>query len=60
MSWRDPDPARVAEFAATARRLQHERHTAAEIVQRLLRQTPKWEWRSLAEREELRTSGALE
>lgn len=60
MSWRDPDPARMAEFAATARRLQYERHTAAEIVQRLLRQTPRWQWSGLAEREELHTSGALE
>jgi tetratricopeptide (TPR) repeat protein len=57
---RRPDPARVAEFAATARKLQHEREQSAEIVARLLRETPKEKWPALAQREELRNSGALE
>lgn len=59
-TYRAPDPARMAEFAATARRLQRERESAAEVVQRLLRDTPKNEWPWLARRPELHTSGALE
>jgi len=50
----------MAEFAATARRLQRERESAAEVVQRLLRETPKNEWPWLARRTELHTNGALE
>jgi tetratricopeptide (TPR) repeat protein len=57
---RPPDPARVAEFAATARKLQQEREGAATLVARLLSETPYAEWPRLAEREELRNSGALE
>jgi tetratricopeptide (TPR) repeat protein len=57
---RHPDPARVAEFAATARKLQQEREVAAETVTRLLRETPYAEWPSLAKREELRNSGGVE
>lgn len=57
---RQPDPARVAEFAATARKLQHERETAAGVVTRLLSETPYSEWGKLGGREELRNSGALE
>ena len=57
---RPPDPARVAEFAATARKLQQEREGAAALVSRLLSETPYAEWPRLAEREELRNSGALE
>ena len=57
---RQPDPARVAEFAATARKLQQERETAAGVVTRLLRETPYSEWPKLEGREELRNSGALE
>lgn len=57
---RTPDPARVAEFAATARRLRAERETSAAAVTRALRETEKERWPSLATREELRTSGAGE
>ncbi len=56
---RQPDPARVEEFAATARRLQQERD-AADIVTLALRETNRDEWPRLAEREDLRTSGVLE
>ena len=57
---RQPDPARMREFAATARRLQEERDTTAETVSALLRETPRSGWPALAEREDLRNSGALE
>lgn len=57
---RQPDPARVAEFAATARKLQREREVSRDVVSRLLAQTPYAEWPKLAEREELRNSGALD
>ncbi len=57
---RVPDPARVAEFAATARRLQREREESGDVVTRALRETPREQWVSLADRQELRTSGALE
>jgi tetratricopeptide (TPR) repeat protein len=55
-----PDPARVAEFAATARRYQLERETTAHVVERLLRDTPVEKWGELAERTELHNCGALE
>lgn len=54
------DHARAQEFAETARRLQDERAAAANVVERLLLDTPRDEWPALAERAELRTSGALE
>src|ERR1051326_6819694 len=54
-----PDAARIAEFAATARKLLRER-SAGEVVAKLLQETPREEWASLAEREEIRNSGALE
>ncbi|HYC58222.1 MAG TPA: tetratricopeptide repeat protein [Thermoanaerobaculia bacterium] len=57
---RRPDPARVAEFADTARRLQRERAASEDLVTSALRNTPRFSWASLHEREELRTSGALE
>ncbi|HVG25949.1 MAG TPA: tetratricopeptide repeat protein [Thermoanaerobaculia bacterium] len=57
---RVPSPRHVAEFAEIARRLQRERDTAAHLVERLLRETPRERWSELAEREELRTCGALE
>lgn len=57
---RGPDPARVREFAATARKLQRERETSTELIDRLLRETPVDEWPRLASDESLRTSGALE
>lgn len=57
---RRPDPARVAEFAETARRLQRERIASEDIVTRALRDTPRAAWPRLHERGELQTSGALE
>ncbi len=57
---RRPDPARVAEFAETARRLQRERIASEDIVVRALRDTPAAQWPQLRERSELQTSGALE
>ena len=56
---RQADPAKVAEFAATARKLQQERE-AAGVVAAMLRETPYAQWPQLAEREELRNSGALD
>jgi len=57
---RRPDPARVAEFAETARRLQQERAASEDLVTSALRDTPRSEWPRLVERSELHTSGALE
>ena len=57
---RRPDPARVNEFAATARRLQREREEAGDVITRLLRETPRSEWPRLAENDALRNSGALD
>jgi tetratricopeptide (TPR) repeat protein len=57
---RRPDPARVAEFAETARRLQQERATSEDIVSGALRDTPRAAWPHLHERSELQTSGVLE
>ncbi|HEX8407613.1 MAG TPA: hypothetical protein VF883_02030 [Thermoanaerobaculia bacterium] len=57
---RGPDPARIAEFAETARRLQLEREEAASVVDRLLRETPRERWGELAELPDLRTAGALD
>lgn len=54
------DPARVREFGDTARRLQRERVEAAEVVEKMLKETPADEWPALAVRAELQTSGALE
>ena len=56
---RRPDPARVLEFAETARRLQRERQESADVVERVLRETPPEEWPRLATHPELRNSGAL-
>ncbi|HEX2123953.1 MAG TPA: hypothetical protein VHL59_20170, partial [Thermoanaerobaculia bacterium] len=50
---RRPDPARVEQFAAMARKLQQER-AAADVVETLLRDTPPAAWPSLATRPELR------
>jgi tetratricopeptide (TPR) repeat protein len=55
-----PDPARLREFTETARRLQRERAGTHEVVETLLDTTPRSDWPSLAERPELRNSGALE
>ena len=57
---RRPDPARVAAFAETARRLQRERIASVDIVTSALRDTPRAAWPRLRERSELQTSGALE
>jgi tetratricopeptide (TPR) repeat protein len=57
---RHPNPARVAEFAATARKLQQERESASGVVARLLAETPFAEWGGLAKRAELQNSGALD
>ena len=57
---RRPDSARFAELAETARRLQSERHGAAEAVASVLDSTPFEEWPRLAEHPALRNSGALE
>ena len=57
---RRPDPARVAEFAETARRMQRERAVSEELVMYALRDAPRFSWVSLHEREDLQTSGALE
>ncbi|HUR79357.1 MAG TPA: hypothetical protein VM733_01230, partial [Thermoanaerobaculia bacterium] len=57
---RAPSAQHVAEFAEIARRMREERDTAANVVERLLRETPRERWRDLAEREELQTCGALE
>ena len=54
------DPARVREFAVTARRLQREREESAGVVDRLLRETPRTDWPRLVEHPALRNSGALE
>lgn len=54
------DPAWVAEFGATARRLQRERETSLDVVMSALRQTPRHRWTELATREEFRTNGVLE
>jgi len=55
-----PDPARLREFTETARRLQRERAGTHEVVEKILDATPRPEWPGLAERPELRNSGALE
>lgn len=54
------DPVRMREFAATARKLQRERESSAELVERALRETPQSEWPRLAEDEAMRNSGVLE
>jgi tetratricopeptide (TPR) repeat protein len=59
-SVRRPDPARMAEFAETARRLQYERAASEDIVSSALRDTPRDAWPRLRERIDLHTSGALE
>ncbi|MDQ3280159.1 MAG: tetratricopeptide repeat protein [Acidobacteriota bacterium] len=56
---RVPDPARVAEFAATARRLQEERAASADIT-RTLASTPREQWARFANDPSWRTSGVLE
>jgi tetratricopeptide (TPR) repeat protein len=57
---RRPDPARMAEFAETARRLQQERAASEDLVSSALRDTPREAWPRLHERRDLHTSGALE
>jgi tetratricopeptide (TPR) repeat protein len=55
-----PSAQHVAEFAEIARRMREERDTAANVVEVLLRETPRPKWNDLAGREELQTCGALE
>jgi tetratricopeptide (TPR) repeat protein len=55
-----PSPERGAEFAAAARRIVVERASAADVVAQFLRDTPREEWLSLADRPELQNNGALE
>lgn len=57
---RPVDPERLREFAETGRRLQREREDAAEVVEKVLKETPAELWPALAERRELQTCGALE
>jgi tetratricopeptide (TPR) repeat protein len=59
-SRRVPDPARVAEFGAMARRLRQERADSADVVARRLRDTPRDRWMTLARHPEFLTSGALD
>jgi len=54
------DPARVREFAVTARKLQREREESASIVDCLLSGTAPEDWPRLVEHPALRNSGALE
>lgn len=57
---RRPDRARMAEFAATARKLQDERTSAEALITRTLSETPRPQWPFLCERAELRSVGAVE
>jgi tetratricopeptide (TPR) repeat protein len=57
---RGPDPAKVREFVATAWKIQEERSTTAELMKRLLRDTPQDEWPRLADSASLQTSAAVE
>lgn len=57
---RVPSPQRVAEFGDLGRQMQRERDAAANLVERLLRDTPRERWHELAGSEELRTWGALD
>jgi tetratricopeptide (TPR) repeat protein len=57
---RKPSPQRLAQFGESARLLQQERDTAANVVERLLRDTPRERWHELAPRPELQSCGALE
>lgn len=56
---RTPDPARLREFAATAKKLKEERATTATLVETLLRETPRAEWGKLVDVEALYCSGAV-
>jgi tetratricopeptide (TPR) repeat protein len=58
-SKRAPDPKRLAEFSATARKLLRERK-AGDVVTRLLHDTPREEWPGLVENGDIRNSGALD
>ena len=51
---------RLADFDAIGRRLQAERSAAVELIDQALRSTPADQWRVLAERPALQTSGALD
>ena len=57
---RRPDPARVEEFASTARKLQREREASSELVERMLRVTPPADWPRLAALSSMHSSGVVE
>ncbi len=57
---RFPDPARVASFGAIARKLVQEKVDSTDQVLRVLRETPREEWLTLAGRPEFLTSGTLD
>jgi tetratricopeptide (TPR) repeat protein len=57
---RRPDPARVREFAATARKLQHEREASGDAVARLLRKPLPPAWEGTTDDPELLTTGAVD
>lgn len=59
-AWRRADPAAAAAFKEMARQLRVERESSAEMVTRLLHETPRAQWPSLAKRPELHTIGALD
>jgi tetratricopeptide (TPR) repeat protein len=58
-SKRTPDPARLAEFTSTARKLLRERK-AGDVITKLLHDTPREEWPRIAENAEARNSGTLD
>ena len=57
---RMPSPQHVARFGEIGRQLQQERDAAANLIERLLRDTPRERWHELSGRAELQTCGALD
>jgi tetratricopeptide (TPR) repeat protein len=57
---RGPDPARVREFAATARKLQNEREASGGVVAGLLRAPLPPTWQGTTDDPALRTTGAVD
>lgn len=57
---RGPDPARVRQFAATARKLQYEREAATDAVARLFRDPLPETWTGTMNDAALRTTGAVD
>lgn len=56
---RHPDPKLVAAFGEAARRMRSERAASEDVVNSLLRDTPRAWWPRLRERPELQNSGSL-